>query len=95
MRKLWLLYFVVSLFDLYLTLLFLDPTTEGNPIASKIWSIFGLTGIVFYKIFMVFCVVYPICKYIQKKNIKAAKTIIIIGIISTFITCVLFGAMII
>ena len=95
MRKLWLLYFTVSFFDLYLTILFLDPSTEGNIIASKVWSLFGLKGIIFYKLFIIFCIVYPLCGYIQKKNMKAARAIVIIGIISTFMVCVLFGAMII
>ena len=94
MNKHWLIYFLVSLCDLYLTILFLEPNTEGNPIASKVWSAFGLKGIIFYKTFMVLCVVYPICRYIEKKNDKAAKTVVSIGIVFTSITCLLFGVMI-
>ena len=91
MRALWLLYAIVSLADLILTCLYLSPQLEANPIASWIWSKFGYSGIISFKFLVLLCIVYPICRIIQKKNPLAAKTVISLGIFFTLVACILFG----
>ncbi len=91
MRALWLLYAIVSLADLTLTCLYLSPELEANPIASWIWSKFGYLGIVSFKFLVLLCIVYPICRMIQKKNPLAAKIVISLGIFFTLVACILFG----
>ena len=91
MRALWLLYAIVSLADLTLTCLYLSPELEANPIASWIWSKFGYSGIISFKFLVLFCIVYPICRIIEKKNPLAAKTVISLGIFFTLVACILFG----
>tara|TARA_Y100000004_G_C8757213_1_gene344959 strand:+ start:83 stop:370 length:288 start_codon:yes stop_codon:yes gene_type:complete len=91
LRALWLLYAIVSLADLTLTCLYLSPELEANPIASWIWSKFGYLGIVSFKFLVLLCIVYPICRMIQKKNPLAAKIVISLGIFFTLVACILFG----
>jgi len=91
MRKLWLLYTIVSIADLILTGLYLSPGLEGNPAASWIWSKFGYSGVVFFKFFTIFCIIYPCCKIIERNSAKAAKIVLWLGIFLTTITCLSFG----
>ena len=88
--NLWLAYAIVSVADLVLTGLFLDASTEANPIASWIWSTSGYLGIILYKIFIIAFLIYPSCKRVEKRNKLAAKAIILFGIFVTSVTCVLF-----
>jgi len=94
MRKLWFAYTIVSIADLILTGIYLNPDLEGNPVASWIWSKFGYTGIIYFKFFALFFIIYPCCKAIERKNSSAAKAVLILGILLTTITCLLFGAFI-
>ena len=91
MRALWLLYAIVSLADLILTCLYLSPELEANPIASWIWSKFGYLGIISFKFLVLLCIVYPICRMIEKKNPLAAKIVLSLGIFFTLVACTLFG----
>ncbi len=95
MLNLWLIYAIVSVADLILTGLFLDASTEANPIASWIWSTSGYLGIIIYKIFIIIFLIYPLCKRIEKNSVRAAKFVILFGIFATSMTCILFiGAII-
>ena len=91
MRALWLLYAIVSLADLTLTCLYLSPELEANPIASWIWSKFGYSGIISFKFLVLLCIVYPICRTIEKKNPVAAKIVLSLGVFFTLVACILFG----
>jgi len=92
MRKLWFTYAIVSMADLILTGIYLNPDLESNPAASWIWSQFGYSGIIVFKIFTLFFIIYPCCKVIERKNLLAAKAVLFLGILFTAITCLLFGA---
>ena len=94
MRKLWLIYAIVSMADLILTGMYLNPELESNPVASWIWSRFGYSGIICFKVFTLFFIIYPCCKAIERKNSAAAKVVLFLGILLTTITCLLFGAFI-
>jgi hypothetical protein len=91
MRKLWLIYAIVSVADLVLTGLLLNPNLEANPLASWIWSTFGYSGIVLYKIIILSLLVYPVCRALQKRSLFIAKSVLYFGIFSTTATCLLFG----
>tara|TARA_A100000172_G_C2936549_1_gene74096 strand:+ start:50 stop:343 length:294 start_codon:yes stop_codon:yes gene_type:complete len=91
MRNLWLIYAIVSVADLILTGLLLEPELEANPAASWIWSTFGYSGIVLYKIVLLSFLVYPACRSLEKRSVFAAKAVLYFGIFSTSITCLLFG----
>ena len=91
MQVLWLFYAIVSLADLTLTCLYLSPELEANPIASWIWSKFGYSGIISFKFLVLSCVVYPICRMIEKRSALAAKIVLSLGIFFTIIVCILFG----
>ena len=93
MRYLWFIYAIVSLADLILSGIFLNPSMEANPIASWIWSKFGYIGIVFFKIAVVCFLIYPTVKYIEKSNKKISLILMTVAIFLTGITCILFGAM--
>ncbi len=89
MFKLWLMYAIVSVADLILTGSLLNPSTEGNPVASWIWSTFGFLGIALYKLVIVMSI-YPMCLYVGTKNRLAAKCILIFAIFLTASVCMLF-----
>tara|TARA_Y100001963_G_C6467787_1_gene303090 strand:- start:119 stop:406 length:288 start_codon:yes stop_codon:yes gene_type:complete len=92
MRKLWLIYAIVSVADLVLSGLYLNPSLEANPVAAWIWSTFGYSGLAAYKSLVIYAIVYPSCKYIERKNKTVAKAILCFAILATSITCLLFGA---
>lgn len=94
MFKLWLAYAIVSVADLALTILLLEPNTEGNLLARKVWSAFGYTGLIFYKTLIVFGVILPVCKYIESRSPKMCKSLLIFGIAVTSITCMFFTGVI-
>ena len=94
MYVLWFFYAIVSAADLTLTMLVLTPETEGNPIAQWIWSTFGFTGVCLFKFVIVSGVLF-ICKIIHKKRPKTANSLLCFAIISTLITCLFFGVIII
>ena len=90
MGKLWLIYVIVSTIDLTLTLLLLNPSTEGNAIAVIVWSNLGSNGLILYKILIVSLFIFPVCKYIEKRNLLLCKRLLMFGIITTSITCLFF-----
>ena len=90
MLKLWLLYAIVSIADLFLTWFFLTPSLEANPTASWIWSRLGYEAVVIYKVICVCFVVYPCCKIIEAKNKLIASCLLCFGIFVTTVTCALF-----
>ena len=91
MRKLWLMYALVSVADLTLTGFLLEPSLEANLIASWIWTTFGFYGLILYKIFIILFIVYPVVSYVETRRPKAAKTIMSFGIILTATVCLMFG----
>jgi len=91
MRTLWLIYAIVSVADLVLSGLYLDPSLEANPIAAWIWATFGYLGLVTYKGLIVSVVVYPACRFIERRREKVAKIMLCFAILITTMACLLFG----
>ena len=90
MLVLCLLYCIVSLIDLILTGLILQPTCEANPMAQWVWVKFGFAYLILFKFFMVSVILF-ICKKIHEVRPSTAKIILSIGVILTSLTCLLFG----
>jgi hypothetical protein len=90
MRRLWLIYFAVSAADLFLSINYLNPAMEANPIAAWMWAAFGYTGLVLFKTLNVL-VVYVTCNLIYKQSPFAAKMVLCFGIFITTTVCLLFG----
>ena len=91
MRKLWFIYAIVSVADLVLSGLYLNPSLEANPIASWTWATFGYLGLVLYKALIVCAIIYPACRLIERKRKNVAKIMLCFGIIATTAACILFG----
>ena len=91
MRKLWLIYAIVSVADLVLSGLYLNPSLEANPVAAWIWATFGYLGLVTYKVLILSVLVYPACRFIETKREKVAKIMLCFAIFVTTMACLLFG----
>lgn len=91
MRKLWLIYAIVSVADLVLSGLYLNPSLEANPVAAWIWATFGYLGLVIYKTFVVCVIIYPSCRFVEKKRKNLAKIMLYFAILVTTMACLLFG----
>ena len=91
MRNLWIIYIMVSAADLFLSVTYLTPAMEANPMAAWTWTAFGYVGLILYKISAI-SIIYAICKEISKRNIFLTKSVLSFGIVSTSAVCLLFGA---
>ena len=91
MRTLWLIYAIVSVADLVLSGLYLNPSLEANPMAAWIWTTFGYLGLVIYKVLIVSVLIYPTCKFIERKRENVAKIMLCFAILITTMACLLFG----
>lgn len=89
MFSLWFIYAIVSVADLILTGIYLNPKIEANPVASWIWSTFGFLGIALYKVAIVSSI-YPMSVYIYNKSPTTCKLILLFGILATSFACALF-----
>jgi len=89
MFNLWFIYAIVSVADLILTGIYLNPNIEANPVASWIWSTFGFLGITLYKVAIVSSI-YPMSIYIYNKSPITCKLILLFGILATSFACALF-----
>lgn len=91
MLTLWLIFTIVSVADLILTGMYLDPSLEANPIAAWIWSTFGYPGLAVFKVSIIFLIIYPSVKHIEKRRKGVAILMMLFAITVTTITCLLFG----
>ena len=85
-----ILYCLVSLIDLLLTGLIIQPDHEANPVARWVWEEFGFAYLIVFKALMVFLILL-ICRKINQLRPTTAKIILCIGVLLTSLVCLLFG----